>query len=50
MSEQVVRLQAAVQQLLHEVNAYQRQENDRRIRKEPLDTIETYGLTDKDMQ
>lgn len=46
----VQRLQAAVHQLLHEVNAYQRQENELRIRQEPLDTIETYGLTKEDME
>ena len=44
------RLQAAVHQLLHEVKAYQRQENERRIRKESLDTIETYGLKPSDMR
>lgn len=50
MSDQVARLQSAVKQLLYEVNLYQQQENHLRIRKEPLDTFETYGLTEKDME
>lgn len=50
MSDQVVRLQAAVKQLLYEVNLYQQQANHLRTRKEPLDTLETYGLTEKDME
>ena len=50
MSSKVERLQSAVKQLLYEVNLYQQQANDRRVRKEALDTIETYGLTQKDMQ
>ena len=50
MSNQVARLQSAVREMLYELNIYQQQENDRRVRKEALDTIETYGLTQKDMQ
>ena len=50
MSDQVSRLQAAVKHLLYELNLYQQQENHLRVQKEPLDTIETYGLTQKDMQ
>lgn len=50
MSEQVARLQAAVKQLLYEVNLYQQQANHMRVRKEPLDTLETYGLTKEDME
>ena len=50
MSDQVARLQAAVREMLYELNIYQQQENDRRVRKEALDTIETYGLTQKDME
>lgn len=50
MSDQVARLQAAVKQLLYEVNLYQQQANHLRVRKESLDTIETYGLTEKDME
>ena len=46
----VQRLQSAVKQLLYELNLYQQQENDQRVRKEPLDTIETYGLTPEDME
>lgn len=46
----VQRLQSAVKQLLYELNVYQQQENHLRVRKEPLDTIETYGLTQKDME
>lgn len=50
MSSKVARLQDAVKQLLYEVNLYQQQENHLRVRKEPLDTIETYGLTKEDME
>ena len=50
MSDQVSRLQVAVREMLYELNLYQQQENDRRVRKEALDTIETYGLTQKDME
>lgn len=50
MSSKIERLQAAVKQLLYEVNLYQQQANHLRTRKEPLDTIETYGLTEKDMK
>ena len=50
MSNQVSRLQAAVREMLYELNLYQQQENDQRVRKEALDTIETYGLTEKDMK
>jgi len=50
MSSKVKRLQAAVRQLLYELNLYQQQENHLRIHKEPLDTIETYGLTKEDME
>ena len=50
MSEQVARLQSAVRQMLYELNIYQEQENIGRVREIPLDTIETYGLTEKDME
>lgn len=50
MSDQVARLQAAVKQLLYELNLYQQQANHLRVRKESLDTIETYGLTKEDME
>lgn len=50
MSDQVARLQSAVKHLLYEVNLYQQQANHLRIRKEPLDTLETYGLTQEDME
>ena len=50
MSSKVERLQAAVREMLYELNLYQQQENDQRVRKEPLDTIETYGLTKEDME
>ena len=50
MSSKVERLQSAVREMLYELNIYQQQENDRRVRKEALDTIETYGLTQKDMK
>lgn len=50
MSSKVQRLQAAVKQLLYELNLYQQQANHLRVRKESLDTIETYGLTKEDME
>ena len=50
MSDQIARLQSAVKQLLYELNLYQQQENHLRVHKEPLDTIETYGLTKEDME
>ena len=50
MSDQVSRLQAAVRQMLYELNLYQQQANHLRVQKEPLDTIETYGLTQEDME
>ena len=50
MGNQVSRLQSAVREMLYELNIYQQQENDRRVREVALDTIETYGLTQKDMQ
>ena len=50
MTDQVARLQSAVREMLYELNLYQQQENIGRVRKEPLDTIETYGLTKEDME
>ena len=50
MSSKVKRLQAAVRGMLYELNLYQEQENIGRVREEPLDTIETYGLTQEDME
>lgn len=50
MASKVQRLQAAVRQMLYELNLYQQQANHLRVRKEPLDTIETYGLTQEDME
>ena len=50
MTDQVARLQSAVREMLCELNIYQEQENKQRIHKEPLDTIETYGLTKEDME
>ena len=50
MSNQVARLQSAVQQMLCELNIYQEQENIGRVREVALDTIETYGLKKEDMQ
>lgn len=50
MSNQVTRLQSAVQEMLLEIHIYQEQENQQRIHKEPLDTLETYGLTKEDME
>ena len=50
MSDQVSRLQSAVKEMLYELNLHQTQENDLRVCKEPLDTIETYGLTQEDME
>lgn len=50
MSDQVTRLQSAVQQMLHELNIYQEQESIGSVRKIALDTLETYGLTKEDMQ
>ena len=50
MSNQVARLQAAVKEMLLEIHIYQEQEAWQRIRKEPLDTLATYGLTKEDME
>lgn len=50
MSDQIARLQSAVRQMLYELNIYQEQENIGRVREVALDTLETFGLTDKDMQ
>lgn len=50
MSSKVERLQSAVREMLYELNLYQQQENHLRVRKVALDTIETYGLTEKDME
>lgn len=50
MSDQIARLQSAVREMLYELNIYQEQENHFRVRKVALDTIETYGLTEKDME
>ena len=50
MSDQIARLQSAVIEMLHELHIYQEQENKQRIHKEPLDTIETYGLAPEDME
>ena len=50
MSDKEFRLQAAVRQMLYELNLYQQQANHLRVNKEALDTIETYGLTQKDME
>jgi len=50
VSDQVARLQSAVRQMLYELNLYQQQANHLRVHKEPLDTIETYGLTKEDME
>ena len=50
VKQKVGRLQTAVREMLCELNIYQEQENIGRVREVALDTIETYGLTDKDMQ
>ena len=50
MSDQVSRLQSAVREMLYELNIYQEQENIGRVREVALDTIETYGLTQEDME
>ena len=50
MSNQVARLQAAVREMLYELNTYQEQENIGRAREVALDTLETYGLTKEDME
>lgn len=50
MSSQIQRLQTAVREMLYELNIYQEQENIGRVREVALDTIETYGLTEKDME
>lgn len=50
MSDQVARLQAAVREMLYELHIYQEEENIGRVRKIELDTIETYGLTQEDME
>ena len=50
MSSKVKRLQSAVREMLYELHIYQEQENEQRIHKEPLDTLETYGLTQEDME
>lgn len=50
MSDQVSRLQAAVREMLSELNIYQEQENIGRVREVALDMLETYGLTREDME
>ena len=50
MSSKVKRLQSAVREMLYELNIYQEKENIGRVREVALDTIETYGLTQKDME
>ena len=50
MNDQVERLQAAVREMLYELNLCQQQENLGRVRKVALDTPETYGLTKEDME
>ena len=50
MTDQVARLQTAVRQMLYELNIYQEQESIGSVREVALDTIETYGLTQEDMQ
>ena len=50
MSDQIARLQAAVKEMLYELNIYQEQENIGRVREVVLDTLETYGLTKEDME
>ena len=50
MSDQVYRLQSAVIEMLCELNIYQEQENIGRAREVALGTLETYGLTRKDME
>ena len=50
MSSKIERLQAAVREMLYELNIYQEQESIGSVRKIALDTIETYGLTEKDME
>lgn len=46
----VQRLQAAVKEILYELHIYQEEENIGRARKIELDTLETYGLTQEDME
>jgi len=46
----IARLQAAVREMLYEINIWQLQDSYQRVRKEPLDTLETYGLTEEDME
>lgn len=50
MSSKIERLQAAVREMLCELNIYQEQENIGRVREVALDTLETYGLTKEDME
>ena len=50
MSDQVSRLQKAVREMLYELHIYQKEENIGRARKIALDTIDTYGLTQEDME
>lgn len=50
MANKVQRLQAAVKEMLYELNIYQQEENLGRARKVALDTPETYGLTKEDME
>ena len=49
-SAQIQRLQSAVREMLYELNLYQEEENIGRARKIALDTIDTYGLTQEDME
>lgn len=50
VSDQVARLQAAVREMLYELNIYQEQESIGSVREVALDTLETYGLTKEDME
>lgn len=49
-TSKIQRLQAAVREMLYELNIYQEQERERLVVKVPLDTLETYGLTKEDME
>ena len=49
-TSKVERLQSAVREMLYELNIYQEQESIGSVREVALDTIETYGLTQEDME
>ena len=50
MSDQVKRLQAAVEEMLAEIRVHEEYENSMSLRKMKLSTLQDYGLTPEDME